>query len=175
MTAELPPGSVVVIDTSVLIALGKPDNEKFQRFEEHVTENEITVRVPGYVAEELGDAPEDYQYQRERLRAARDAGWLTSVAVDFENPEVSDIVDRTRERMAALAADDISADEIEKTDTVLAGVACQLAGTQQGVGVLVSDALAAEAIGDVLAAAGHGDIAVVDGREFISELVDTGV
>ena len=112
MTAELPPGSVVVIDTSVLIALGKPENEKFQRFEAHVTQNDITVRVPGYVAEELGDAPKGYQHQRERLRAACDAGWLTSVAVDFENPEVSDIVDRTRGRMAALAADDVSADEI---------------------------------------------------------------
>lgn len=131
--------------------------------------------MPGYVAEELGDAPKDYQYQRERLRAARDAGWLTSVAVDFENPEVSDIVDRTRVRMAALAADDVSADEIEKTDTVLAGVAYQLAGAQPAVGVLVSDTLAARAISDVLAAAGHGDITVVDGRGFISELVGGGV
>ena len=41
--------------------------------------------------------------------------------------------------------------------------------------MLVSDALAAQAIGDVLAGAGQADIAVVDGREFISGLVDTGV
>jgi len=173
MAQELPAGSVIVIDTSVLIALGNPDNEKFRCLERYVTDNNITVRVPGYVAEELDDAPKAYQYQRERLRAARDGGWLTSISVNFENPKVSEIVDRTRERMVALSADDVSADEIEKTDTVLAGIAYQLAQKRTTVVVLISDTLAAEAIRDALAASGHDNVAVIDGREFITNLVET--
>jgi hypothetical protein len=66
MTVDaLPHGSVIVIDTSVLIALGRPENEKFQRFEQFVTATDSTVHIPEYVAAELGESPDTYRYQRE--------------------------------------------------------------------------------------------------------------
>jgi predicted nucleic acid-binding protein len=173
MTVDaLPHGSVIVIDTSVLIALGRPENEKFQRFEQFVTATDSTVHIPEYVAAELGESPDTYRYQREQLAAASAAGWAQSVSVAFDDPEVSSVVDRTRERMAAVSADDVTEDEIEKTDAVLAGVAYQLASDHERVGVLVSDTVAERAIADVLAASGCETVRVVDGRAFIQALFD---
>ena len=71
---ETPPKSTAIIDSSVLFAMGGPDNEKYSAFEEFVTGRGLTVRVPKQVAEELGEVPEAYAYQRERLQAAQNAG-----------------------------------------------------------------------------------------------------
>ena len=168
----IPPGSVVVIDTSVIIAIGRPANEKYRALEQYVTRHDITVRVPDYVASELGESPDAYQYQHESLRAARDAGWVHPVSAKFDAPAVSTVIDRTRERMAALSADDVTEDEIEKTDAVLAGVAYQLAQNDQSIGVLVSDSIAEQAIADVLSAEGC-EVSVVEGREFVTSLVES--
>jgi hypothetical protein len=119
--SEIPPKSTAIIDSSVLFAMGGPDNEKYSAFEEFVTGRGLTVKVPEQVAEELGEGPEAYAYQRDRLQTAQDAGWLESGRIDCSNPRVSEVVDNTRERMATLSADDITEDEIERTDTVLAG------------------------------------------------------
>lgn len=120
---ERPSDSTVILDTSVLIATGGPSTEKYQAFERHVTRRRISVRIPEHVAEELGESPEAYTYHRDRIRAAQNAGWLEQAEIEFSNPQVSEVVDRTRTRMANLSADDVTEDEIEKTDTVLAGLA----------------------------------------------------
>lgn len=166
--------SVVVIDTSVVIAIGRPDNEKYRALEQYMTRHDITVRVPDYVAAELGESPGPYQYQHESLQTAQDTGWIKPISVDFDDSTVSKVMDRTRERMTTLSADDVSEDEIEKTDTVLAGVAYQLAQGDQSVGVLVSDSIAEQAISDVLSAKGC-EATVVEGREFVTRLVDEGL
>lgn len=71
--------------------------------------------------------------------------------------------------MANLSADDVTEDEIEKTDTVLAGLAYQYAA-DASVTVLVSDRVAERAIEDVLSAMGVSDrTAVVEGREFLRD------
>ena len=77
--------------------------------------------------------------------------------------------------MANLSADDVSEDQIEKTDTVLGGLAYQfLADDAPHVSVLVSDTVAERAIADALVAVGVGDrTAVVEGRDFLDELVTT--
>lgn len=170
----LPPESVMVIDTSVVIAIGTPDNEKYRALEQYVTRNGITVRVPDYVASELGDSPDVYQYRHESLQAAQDAGWVEPISVSFDDPAVSAVIDRTRERMASLSAEDVTEDEIEKTDTVLAGVAYQLTQTEASIGVLVSDRVAERAIADVLSAEGC-DVTIVKGREFLKTLTESGL
>lgn len=121
---ELPDDSIAILDSSIF-AMGGPSNEKYQAFERYVTRRNVTVRIPDQVAEELGESPAAYTYQRDRLRAAEDAGWLERATMDFSIPGVSDATDRTRKRMANLSADDVTEDEIEKTDTVLAGLAYQ--------------------------------------------------
>jgi len=163
--------SVVVIDTSVVIAIGRPGNEKYRALEQYVTRNDSTVRVPDYVASELGESPDPYQYQHESLQAAQDAGWVQPISVDFDDPTVSAVIDKTRQRMASLSADDVTEDEIEKTDTVLAGVAYQLAQDEESVGVLVSDEVAERAISDVLSPEGCG-VTVVEGRKFVKTLTE---
>ena len=170
---RIPSGSTAVIDTSVLFAMGGPSNEKYRAFEQFVRQRSVMVAVPERVAEELGESPDAYAYQRDRLRAAREAGWLEPARVDFSIPRVPEVVDTTRERMANLSADDVSEDRIEKTDTVLAGLAYQfVADDATHVAVLVSDTVAERAIADALAAVGVGDrTAVVEGRDFLDELV----
>ena len=56
--SEIPPKSTAIIDSSVLFAMGGPDNEKYSAFEEFVTGRGLTVRMPEQVAEELGEGPE---------------------------------------------------------------------------------------------------------------------
>ena len=53
--------------------------------EQFVIGRGLTVRMPEQVGENLGESPEAYAYQRERLRAAQDAGWLESGQIDFLN------------------------------------------------------------------------------------------
>ena len=171
---DIPHGSKAIIDSSVLFAIGAPDNEKYQAFQRFVTQRELSVYIPTHVAEELGEAPDAYTFHRERLRAAQEAGWLERAEIDYENPNVSEAIDRTRKRMVNLSAEDVSEDEIEKTDTVLAGLAYQY-GThpQAHVTVFVSDGIAEEAIRDVLSAMDiENRILVVEGRQFIQDLLD---
>lgn len=173
MTADnIPADSTVIIDSSVLFAMGGPSNEKYQAFERFVRRRSLTVRIPDYVAEELGESPEQYAYQRDRLRAAQDAGWLERGSIDFSLPDVSTIVDKTRTRMATLSAADVSEDDIEKTDTVLAGLAYQYASQTQNVVILVSDRLAQRAITDVLGSTTLSErIQVIEGRELLINLL----
>ena len=79
--------------------------------------------------------------------------------------------------MDRLSDADVTEDEIEKADTVLAGLAYQYAtGGSDHVAVLVSDTLAEQAVGDVLDASGVGDrVTVVEGRELVNDLDDQSV
>lgn len=156
--------------------MGGPSNDKYQAFEEYVTRRDVAVRIPDHVAEELGEAPEAYRYQRDRLRSAQDAGWLDRAEVDFTDSGVSDVIDRTRERIYSLSADDVTEDEVETTDAVLAGLAYQYATEQSHcVAILVSDTLAERAIADVLAAMEvEEETDVVEGRMFLSDLQKEG-
>ena len=165
---------IAIVDTSVLFAMGSPSNDKYQAFEDYATRRNVTVRIPDHVAEELGESPEAYRYQRDRLREAQDAGWLERAEVNFTDSGVSDVVDRTRERIYSLSANDVTEDEVETTDAVLAGLAYQYATEQSGqVAVLVSDRLAEQAIGDVLSSMDlREEIEVVEGRTFLDELRD---
>lgn len=99
---------------------------------------------------------------------------MAPASIDFSAGGVSDVVDRTRERMANRSADDVTEDEIEKTDTVLAGLAYQLATRRSNhVTVFVSDGVAERAIRDVLEASSVGDrILVVTSRRFLSTLLE---
>lgn len=172
--AEIPGDSTAIIDSSVLFAMGGPSNEKYQAFERFVRQRNLTVTVPEQVAAELGESPDAYAYQRDRLRAAQDAGWLEPGRIDFSTPCVPEVVDKTRRRMLSLSADDVTEDEIEKTDTILAGLAYQyVTEGQTHVVILVSDTIAEQAIRDALVAVGVEDrISVVEGRVLLNNLVD---
>ncbi|WP_042662496.1 hypothetical protein [Haloferax sp. ATB1] len=61
----IPRESTAIIDSSVLFAMGGPSNEKYQAFERFVRQQDLTVTVPEQVAEELGESPGAYEYQRQ--------------------------------------------------------------------------------------------------------------
>lgn len=170
----IPQGSTAVIDSSVLFAMGGPDNEKCQAFHRFVIQRELSVYIPSQVAEELGEAPDAYTFHRERLRAAQESGWLERGDVDYKSPSVSRAIDRTRKRMLNLSAEDVSEDEIEKADTILAGLAYQHASdSATQVTVIVSDSIAEQAIQDVLSAMDVAEhVLVLEGRQLIQELID---
>ncbi len=75
--------------------------------------------------------------------------------------------------MLNLFVKDVTEDNIEKTDIILAGLAYQYAmDDTTHVIVLVSDTKAEQAIEDVLTAVGVGDTTmVIEGRDFIDTLV----
>lgn len=169
--SEVPPDSIAIIDSSVLFAMGGPSNDKYQALERFVRRRNIAVKIPDHVAEELGESPTRYEYQRDRLRAAQDAGWLDRGEIDFSISNVSTIVDKTRTRMAKISASDVSEDDIEKTDTILAGLAYQYAMEKQAVSVLVSDRLAQRAMADVFSSTTLSEyLVVVEGRELLKDL-----
>lgn len=75
--------------------------------------------------------------------------------------------------MLNLSAEDVTEDEIEKTDTILAGLAYQFAiGDATHVTVFVSDATSEQTIDDVLTAVNVGDsTTIIEGRGFINDLI----
>lgn len=76
--------------------------------------------------------------------------------------------------MASRSAADVTEDEIERADTVLAGLAYQYAADDaEHVTVLVSDTVAETAIRDVLGATDIDDrTQVLEGRALLDALVD---
>lgn len=52
---KIPADSIAVIDTSVLFAMGGPENEKYHAFQRFATRINLTVTVPEQVARELGE------------------------------------------------------------------------------------------------------------------------
>ena len=90
----------------------------------------------------------------------------------FTDSGVSSAIDRTRERIYSLSANDVTEDEVVTTDAVLAGLAYQYAAEQScQVAILVSDRLAEQAIGDALSSMDLKEkIDVVEGKTFLDEL-----
>lgn len=72
------------------------------------------MHIPGHVAEEMGESPDEYVYQRTRLQAAQNAGWLEPGRVDFSIPRVSEVVDKTRKRILNFSAEDVTENNIKK-------------------------------------------------------------
>jgi hypothetical protein len=101
---ELPRESTAIVDTSVLYAMGGPSNDKYQAFEEYVTRRDVAVRIGDHVAEELGEGPEAYRYQCDRLRSAQDAGWATSVSQNASPGDCAAAGPKNRTRTTSASA-----------------------------------------------------------------------
>lgn len=175
---EIDPDSTVVIDSSVLIAIGGPENEKFQALAEYATQRDLVFQLPRRVLEEVDESPSTYEPQRTRIRAALDQGWMvTAPTPDYASSTVAAVMDSVRARMAQKA--DSRDDMVEKTDTALAGIAVHLLTTDPEVTIvtiLMADTGAAAAMRDVFAARSYGDsISIVDGRRLAMELVGDDV
>lgn len=152
--------------------MGRPESRRFHAFDSFVRRQALTVLVPEYVRSEFTEAPDPLQ--EGRLAVASEAGWLETMTLEF-TPTISKVVDQTRSRMAAVTQSDLREDEIEKTDTVLAGCAVQRATrTGNPIAVLVSDRIAERATRDVLESR-DGQFHVVEGRQLLRRLLERGL
>lgn len=174
---SIPPG--VVVDTSVVTAIGKPDNDKNRAFAKLFTEADATACVPPSVLEEIeGDSGRAYDAPVRVLHGEK-YGWMKRVppfngGAQYRNgPVASAIADSVRKRMADRF--DKPEHEVEKTDTFLPGVAIQLlaSGEYDSAGVLIKDKHAAEAAYTVLENTVYEDlIRIYRGSPFIEFVVE---
>lgn len=108
----------VIVDANVFFAIGRPSNPKYERFRREVMRASVVLKLPQRVVGELGGPETD------RIQQALDEGWAE--IVDAPQPQDTDAItasDITRRVIASATGQ--AEHEVEKTDTILAGLAIQ--------------------------------------------------
>lgn len=138
---KLDPEERTLVDTNLFVAIGNPENAKFHRFRETVTQRDVVLSVPERVREELSIHPTE-----RRLTTALEEGWAEIVsAPSLTATEAVTAMDRARRTIAKITERDEH--DVEKADTVFAGLAVQyLALGDDRVTVLTDDGPATAAI-----------------------------
>jgi len=167
MVAESPLAgeNEVLVDTNVFFAVGRPSNRKYDRFRREVERTETTLKLPRRVVGELGGS------ETERVRTALDEGWAEIVdAPDLEDGDAlaaSDIARRTIANETGRPEH-----EVEKADTVLAGLAVQYLRDRsvQRIVVLTADLPARKGIANAAENQGYADAVSVYGvRDIVGD------
>ncbi len=120
MTRETPLAaeSDVLVDANIFFAIGHPSNPRYARFRQAVQNAGVVLKLPQRVVGELGGTETD------RVRTALDEGWAEIITApsptDGDAVAASDIARRTIASETGCAEH-----EIEKADTILAGLAIQ--------------------------------------------------
>lgn len=161
--------SVHVADTGLFVALGGPDDDRYRAVRRFARRNDVTFLLPRRVYEELtsaSDAPP--------VETAIENGW-TAVADEprYANPVVSRAMDGVQRYVAS--TDDRRADEIERADAALAGLAAERLtdGDATDVFCYTTDIAAGRAVETVLASEGYGDsVTFVNGFRFVEDTLD---
>lgn len=155
-------GDIVLVDTNIFLALGKPPNQKYARFKRAVQAAEVVVTIPQRVAGELG-GPET-----KPIRQALDDGWAELVTApdpaDGDPMQASDIARRAIANQTGQPEHDV-----EKADTIFASLAVQYLRTQDiaTVVILTDDNPAREAIKTALRTLGYENAVSAYGVEDI--------
>jgi hypothetical protein len=157
----LPTGGTVVVDTNVFFAIGGPSNEKYRRFRDAIRAAETTCCLPRRVVGELGGPETD------RIEAALGEGWAE--IVDAPDPTDGDAVAATDIARRTIATETDQAEhDVEKTDTILAGLAVQFVQDHAiPVVVVTNDSPARSGIEHAVTAQGYDDTVDVYGVEDI--------
>lgn len=154
-----------LVDSNFFVAIGNPDNEKFQRFCEIVTENEVVLSVPERVRRELSIHPTE-----QRLTTALDEGWAKIVsAPPLTANEAVTAADQARRTIAEITGKDEH--DVEKADTIFAGLAVQyLSLGDDRVTVLTDDGPATRAIKTAVRSVEvRGDVRVLTLKDVIGD------
>lgn len=108
----------VIVDTNVFFAIGRPSNPKYERFRHEVRTAGIVLQLPRRVVSELGGLEVD------RIHRALEEGWAE--IVDAPSPEDGDAVTASDIARRVIANKTGQPEhEVEKTDTILAGLVIQ--------------------------------------------------
>jgi len=160
MPDEPGPDDTVLVDTNVFVAVGGPDNTKYQALRAFATDHNLELHVPERVVEELRT-----MHAADRVEQAVQAGWAR--VVQPPEPTHSDAIaamDHVRRTIASRS--DKDEHKVEKADTVFAGLAIEyLHRHDNAVFVVTDDRVAAAAISESLAARGAADRVAVLTRD----------
>lgn len=164
-SSPLSGGNHVLVDTNIFIAVGDDSNPRFRQFRRAVREAGVVLKLPRRVVDELGG------YETNRVQTALDEGWAEIIEApeptDGDAVAASDIARRTIANTAGKPEH-----EVEKTDTILAGLAIQYVrdGSASGVIVLTDDKPAREGIRNAVSSQGYaGTIGVYGLADIIGD------
>jgi hypothetical protein len=142
----------ILADTNLFVGIGDPDNSKYQSLREFVTQRDLVLLVPRRVRNELST-----MHVANRVDTAVEEEWAT--VVDPPSPTQGDAVnamDFVRREIARQTGKDEH--EVEKADTVFAGLAIEyLQRRGNDVVVLTDDRVAAAAITRAIENQGYGN------------------
>lgn len=159
-------------DTGLFVALGRPSNQRYRAVRSFTRRNGITFVLPERVYEEL--TVDDAAVRTPRIENAIDDGWArVAEPLDYTISLVSKVMDGVQRYIAN--SDDRPADEIERADAALAGLAAQglSTGTTGHAYIYTTDIAAGEGAETVLGGAGYADsVTFVNGFRFIEDLID---
>lgn len=153
----LDPAERTLVDTNFFVAIGPPDDPKFEAFRSAVRSSDVVLSVPERVRDELMVHPNE-----RRLSTALEEGWGEIVSPpDPTASEAVSAIDRVRREIATLTNRDEH--EVEKADTIFAGLAVEyLARGDDRVTVLTNDGPATTATERAIRASDvHGTVRVL--------------
>ena len=158
-----------IADTGFIAALGGPENERYRRVRTFARQNGVVFVLPERVYDELTVS----ETEDPHVDTAITEGWVrVAPSLDYTDSLVSTTMDSLQRYIAN--ADDRRADDVERADAALGGVAAQLLTTESpdGVFVYTTDIAAGKAVETALSGAGYGDsVTFVNAFEFIEDLV----
>lgn len=157
-------GMDVIVDTNVFFAIGQPDNPRYRAFRQAIQTAGCSCKLPRRVIGELGGPETD------RVQTALTDEWAEIIdppdQTDGDAVAASDIAQRT-----IASKTDRPEHEIEKADTILAGIAIQYArNCSMDVVVLTDDKPARAGIENAVAALGYEETISVYG---IADIIGT--
>lgn len=137
-SSPLLPDVPVIIDANVFFAIGRPSNSKYERFRREVRTAGVVLQLPRRVVGELGGPETD------RIQYALDEGWAE--IVDAPSPQDADAITASDIARRVIANETGQPEhEVEKTDTVLAGLVIQYLRDRGSTAVVVlTDDIAAK-------------------------------
>ena len=141
MDEELSPDERTLVDTNFFVAIGDPENWKFQQFRDTVERDGVVLSVPQRVQKELAIHPNE-----RRLSTALEESWAEIVsAPPVTASEAIEAADQARRTIAEITGQDEH--DVEKTDTIFAGLAVQyLDNGDDRVTLLTDDGPATKAV-----------------------------
>ncbi|MFP8958843.1 hypothetical protein ACLI4Y_19235 (plasmid) [Natrialbaceae archaeon A-CW3] len=164
--------AIHIADTGLFVAMGKPSNRRYQLVRAFARRNDMTFVLPERVYDELTVNASDVETPP--VDTAIDEGWARVAApLGYTNALVSRTMDGVQRYIAN--ADDRPADEIERADPALAGVAAQafVDETADHAYIYTTDTLAGEGAENVFASEGYGDsVTYVNGFRFVEDLLE---
>lgn len=164
--------AIHIADTGLFAAMGQPSNRRYRVVRAFARQNDITFVLPERVYDEL--TVNDPDVENPPIDTAINEGWArVAEPLKYTNALVSRAMDGVQRYIAN--TDDRPADEIERADPALAGVAAQafVEGSADHAYIYTTDILAGEGAENVFASEGYGDsVTYVNGFHLIEDLLE---